>query len=350
MTDNAPPTIVDVAREAGVSPATVSRVLNDASNVSAASHQRVLDAIDHLGYTRLRISKSNGTLAPQREQIALVITDILNPFFPEMIRGIEDEIGTKSTDLLLYNTAEDNAKELAILETLAQGHVSGVIVSASRVASDDLIQLHSQHQLPIVVINRQIRHPGIPSITIDFADSTYRAAQHLLNLSHRRIGYLARHTDSETSQERRKGIECALAEVGLRVPDAWCPNAFPNVEGGFQAMSGLLSLAETERPTAVIAYNDLMAVGALNAIRSHGLRVPHDISVIGFDDITIASHTNPPLTTIYQPKYHMGQLAIRLLRQRITRQPVQNEYILIESPLIMRQSTGVAAQTGPQPR
>ena len=149
--------------------------------------------------------------------------------------------------------------------------------------------------------------PEVACIRVDFEKATYHAARHLLSLGHTRIGYLGGPEATEMSNARRKGLEDALNEAGLDLHPEWMASGFPNVAGGFQAMSALLSLPVGERPTAVQCYNDLMALGALKSIRAHHLQVPEDISVVGFDDIAAAAHANPPLTTVEQPKGIYGQ-------------------------------------------
>ncbi len=335
------PTILAVAQYAGVSPATVSRVVNDTAPVNEATRLRVLEAMEALGY-KPAIS-SSGKRQPALPTIALLITDILNPFFPELVRGVEDEAGINDFNLVLYNTDEDTSREKQILNRLSTQRPDGVIVCASRLPYENIIELHERYNIPLVVINRVINHPGIPCIVVDLEDAAYRATQHLLSLNHRKIAYLAGWGRTETSRTRRRGIEKALAEVGLNLPDAWCPTSFPSVEGGFQAMSALLGLPTAERPTAVIAFNDIMALGGIHAIRTHHLIVPDDISVVGFDGIPMAAHANPPLTTVEQPKYRMGKLAMQILRHMIQEQFVLSSgYTLMESSLIIRESTALA--------
>jgi DNA-binding LacI/PurR family transcriptional regulator len=276
--------------------------------------------------------------------IALLITDILNPFFPEIVRGVADEAELHGLAPLLYNTAEDPAHEKKLLQKLVQRHPDGIIVCASRIPNDDLIALYEQSGIPLVVINRRINHPEIPSIFVDLEDAAYRSAQHLLNLHHTRIAYLAGHGQSESSRVRRHGIQRAMEEVGLTLPPEWCPSSFPSLEGGFQAITTLLALPASERPTGIIAYNDLMALGALHAIRTQHLHIPDDISVVGCDGITIAAHSNPPLTTIDQPKYRMGHLATQMLYRMLDKQfSSASGYTLMESPLIIRESTGLCS-------
>ena len=331
------PTLLDVARHAGVSPATVSRVLNDSARVSPGAKERVVTALKSLRY---ETSSPRPVSSPTT---ALVLPDILNPYFTDLIRGAQDEVGTEGAIPLLLDTLEDPERERQAFRLLASRPVSGIIVCASRLPVGDLIGVYERTQIPMVVINRHVDHPDIPCVLVDFENSTLRAARHLLALNHRRIAYFPGPSASEPSLARRQGIERALSEAGLSLRSEWCPHSLPNIDGGFQGMSALLALPPSNRPTAVIAYNDMMALGALQAVRAHKLCVPDDISVVGFDDITMASHANPPLTTISQPKYKMGRVAMRILRQLIQGQKTLGDgYTLLESPLVVRESTGPA--------
>ncbi|GHO65247.1 DNA-binding transcriptional regulator CytR [Ktedonobacter sp. SOSP1-52] len=330
--------LIDVARTAGVSPTTVSRVLNNTGPVNEGTRARVLAVVAELGYKPI----SGIRPQPRKEQrtIALVISDILNPFFPEIVRGVEDEAGTNGLTMLLCNTSEDPQREAQALTTLIERQVDGIIVCASRIESSALVTLYEQSKIPLVIINKNLNHPEIPCVLIDFENAAYRSTQHLLRLNHTRIAYLAGNSLASPSLARRRGIEMALRERNRTLQPEWCPTSFPNVEGGFQAMSALLSRPRAEQPTAVIAYNDIMALGALHAIRTYRLRVPDDISVVGCDGIAMAAHSNPPLTTIDQPKYRMGQLAMQMLRLLIEgRNAPSSGYTLMESPLIVREST-----------
>jgi DNA-binding LacI/PurR family transcriptional regulator len=255
--------------------------------------------------------------------------------------------------LLLIDTTEDAQNEAQALQALAarsvsgrsvsRCSVSGIVICASRLDSKELIAIRERRKIPMVVINRNIRHPLIPCVVVDSENATYRAVRHLLDLNHTRIAYLAGPGNSESSQSRRRGVEKGLADAGLALRSEWCVSGFPSVDGGFQAMSALLALSPNDRPTAVVAYNDVMALGALHAIRSHHLQVPEQVSVIGFDDISMAAHANPPLTTIAQPKYRMGRLAMQILHESILERPSLGDgYNLVESPLVVRESTAPA--------
>jgi LacI family transcriptional regulator len=335
------PSLMDVAQQAGVSPATVSRVLNGTAPVSDDVRTRVLNATARLHYEHIPRS----TKTTLSNAVALLIPDILNPFFAEIVRGVQDESADEFMPLLL-DTAEDTQREQQYFHLLTTLPICGVIVCGSRIAAEDLVTAVSGQKTPIVVINRSIRHPNVASLVVDFQSATYRAIGHLLNLNHTRIAYLAGPGTSEPSVARRRGVETALAEANLHLRPELCPTSFPSVDGGFQAMSAVLALPAAERPTAVIAYNDMMALGALHAIRAYHFRVPEDISVIGIDDIAMAAHTNPPLTTIAQPKYRMGRMALKTLRRMIQGQPPPEEgYTLMESPLIVRESTAPASSS-----
>ena len=341
--------LIDVARQAGVSPATVSRVLNHSGPVTAATRERVQAAMDALGY--VPAAPPIHPPAPTARTLAVFITDILNPIFAEFLRGIEDEIGTQPIAMQVHNVPEHAPQEKRPLSVLArhqaaQHTVDGVIAIASHIEESELIAIHEQHALPLVVINRRVNHPNIPSIVVDFEDAAYRSARHLIGLRHTRIGFLAGFGSAHTSQARTRGIERALAEVGHALPAHWHLNCIPSIEGGFQAMSSLLAAPAADRPSAIITYNDLLAFGALHALRSHGLSVPEDMSVVGCDGIALAAHSNPPLTTIDQPKYKMGRLAMQTLGKLMEGSPdsaasVRGGYTLMESPLITRGSTAL---------
>ncbi len=335
------PSLNDIARQAGVSPATVSRVLNQTAPVSQNVRQRVLEAVAALGYQALRPSPLIGC---RRDMIALLIPDILNPYFTEIARGVQEEASTDHLLPLLLDTSEDPQSEIEMLHMLiSQSTVCGIIVLGTRSAAQDLIRLRNLSGIPMVILNRCLQMPNVACIVVDLEAGTYRATRHLLDLNHTRIAFLPGPAAAETSQARRRGVEAALAEAGLELRSEWALASYPDVNGGFQAMSALLALPAEERPTAVITHNDLMALGALHAIRAHHLRVPEDISVIGIDNIHMAAHANPPLTTLAPPKHRMGRLAMQLLRSMIGGSPPPEPgYTLVECPLIVRESTGPA--------
>jgi len=335
--DRPRPSISDVAQQAGVSPATVSRVLNNTAAVRDAVRQRVLLAVSDLGY-----QAPPYTSAPARlNSIALLIPDILNPYFTEVVRGVQTEGSADGFMPLVLDTNEDPDLEQSFLRTLANQPVSGIIAVGSRISNSNLISIRSHLSTPLVILNRIIHLPNIACIVVDLENATYRATRHLLDLGHTRIAFLPGPALSETSNLRRRGMEKALTECGVDPSRAISPASFPDIDGGFQAMSAILAAPTGERPTAVLCYNDLMAMGALHAIRSHHLRCPEDISVIGIDNIAMTAHTNPPLTTLSVPKKHLGRIAMTLLRRMIAgHPPPEDGYTLVECTLLLRESTG----------
>ena len=334
------PNLLDVAQHAGVSPATVSRVLNHTAPVRDDARLRVLSAVNELGY---ELSPGKTAQRVIENAIALLIPDILNPFFAEIVRGVQDEANASGFMPVLFDSAEAPERELQFLRGVILQPMHGTILCGSRLAPEDVMALLRRNSVPMVVINRTLRHPRVTCVMTDLEGGAWRATRHLLDLNHKRIAFLPGPYKSEQSQARRHGVMRALTEVGLTLRAEFCPASNPNVDGGFQAMSALLALPSAERPTAVIAYNDMMALGVLHAVRAHRLRVPEDISVVGTDDVAIAAHANPPLTTISQPKYRMGRLAMQTLRRMIQGQlPPEEGYTLMESPLIVRESTTFA--------
>ncbi len=332
------PTLAEVARHAGVSTATISRMLRSSGPVSEDLRQRIETSITALGYTPRQVSTRSG-----KGTLALLVGDLLNPYFPEVVRGVQEEADSCEMVLSLYNMSDHPQRQSQILQQLSKSGVEGVIL-AGLAPFPELLAWQQSRGIPLVLFNRQVYQPGVYCIVVDFENAMYRATQHLLGLNHTRIGHLASPSTGEIATARLGGIRAALAEAGLTLRPEWCPVVPPGteVEGGYQSMRGLLDRPGDERPTAIIAFNDIIAVGALHAVRAYGLRVPQDISIVGVDDIAIAAHAHPPLTTIGQPKYRMGKLAVQTLR-RMSESKVNlgTNCTLLESPLIVRESTGL---------
>ena len=337
MTTAKRPTLADVAEHAQVSTATVSRVLRNTDPVSQDLRDRIEASVAELGYTPRQSTTDSAT----QGTIALLIGDLLNPFFMEIAQGVRDEVNAHQMITTIYNLTDLPHQQTQLLQQLRKAGVIGVIL-AGLSPFPELLEWQERHNIPLVLFNRRVSQPGVHCIVVDFEKAMYQATRHLLALGHTRIGHLASPSTGEIAEARRRGIEAALAETGLVLRPDWCPVVPPGREvgGGFQAMRVLLDLPEHERPTAVIAFNDIIAVGALHAVYGHGLRVPQDISVIGVDDIALAGHAHPPLTTVNQPKYHMGKLAVQTLRRMSEgRVSMSNNCTLLETPLIVREST-----------
>jgi len=335
-------TLADVARMAGVSSATASRVLNDTGQVSEDVRMRIEAAIETLGYEPRKSSPA--AAADHDATIAVLTGDLRNPYFSEIINGIQNEIDNYGMILTLYSITDHAQRQQMLVEKLMRRRPEGVITIGTD-PFPDLIEWQQKQKIPLVVINRRVNLPQVHCIGMDFENSMYRVTQHLISLKHERIGFISEFFISEIALARRHGIEMALAEAGfgLRPEDIITVSKNMEAEGGFQAMTALMMRPVENRPTAVIAFNDVTAIGALHAAHASGLRVPQDVSVTGVDDILAAAYSYPPLTTIGQSKFRMGVLSV----QHICGMDQEsfhssNNFTLLESPLIVRESTGLA--------
>lgn len=306
-------TIGDVARRAGVSTATVSRVLAGLGGARADTRARVLDAARELGYRPSGVARSLKLRTTQT--LGLIITDIENPFFPQLVRAVEDVAREHGFALLLCNATDDPDREASYLDLLVDRRVDGVVIAVSGLGARHGEWL-VEPPLPVVLVNTVA--PGLPhpSIASDNADGGRQAAAHLLDLGHRRIGVLTAGARNADAPARVAGVRRALQERGLDPGVVPIVVGDPDVGGGEAALGQLH--AEAPDTTGVIAYNDLMAIGAMRAIRASGRTVPGDISVVGFDDVAIAAYTDPPLTTIAQAIGELGRWAVERLVERLS--------------------------------
>ncbi len=302
-------TIEDVARVAGVSRQTVSRAINDKGEISPATRKRVMDAVQTLGYRPSGVARG---LATQRTQtVGLVVPDITNPFFPEVARGVQDVARSKDYSVFLCNTDESPQEELQTLHSLAAQPVDGILLFGSRIGDDDLAAF-ADHYRPLVVLNRPLEHPGVSLVLVDNHQGAKLAVDHLAGRGHTAIGMLAGPVTSPSSHQRVEGFRRAMAARGLSVAEDLILPGPPTIEGGYEAARRLLT--ESPQVTALFAYNDLIALGAIQACRDLGRRVPADCAIVGFDDIRLAGMVSPALTTVRVDKYDLGRRAmIRLL-------------------------------------
>lgn len=332
-------TLDDVALAAGVSSATVSRVINNVPRVAGHTRQRVLDAIEQLHYTP---NFAGRMLATQRTHtLGLIITDITNPFYPAVVRGVEAAALSRGFSVLLYDTAENQQQEAQALQLLRERQVDGLVICSSRLGTSRLAQL-AQGRTAIVFVNSQPAPSTVGSVETDHEAGMRSAVEHLVQLGHRRIAYLGGPPASQVQQRRLKAFRATAEELGVRT---WEGSQEPTVEGG---ESGALALLATPDRgtlvTALITYNDLMASGALLAARAHGLRVPEQLSLVGHDDIPMAALLTPALTTVSQPMQELGSRAVAMLAAHLQSSVTASPTVLSLHPqLIVRASTGPAA-------
>ncbi|RPJ21436.1 MAG: LacI family transcriptional regulator [Chloroflexi bacterium] len=342
MPQKQPPTkMSEIANLAGVSIATVSRVLHNTDTVSEDARKQVEDAIQTLGYQVRRRPKQSIPKATPEKIVLLFTSDIVNPFFAEVIRGTHEEIELQDHPKHTLSVMQLSNNFEKLIQAARQMSALGIILTGGY-PSPELIAFQEQSQVPLVVINYRITQPRISCIIVDFKDAYFRATRHLIDLGHRRIGFVDDSGHSEIGVARLEGYKNALAEADIPYRPELCTSipADARISGGFQATSNLLVLPPHERPTAILAFNDLFALGVMHSVRAHGLRVPEDVSVIGCDDIPMAAYAYPPLTTISQPKYRIGKLAVStLLKMKQDPPEKMGSFTLMESPLIIREST-----------
>lgn len=309
------PTQADVARAAGVSQAMVSYVLNNKGTVTApeATRTRILDVVAQLGYIPDRHAQILRT--GKTYTIACVIPDITNPFYPAFARGIQDVAEGRGYDFISYNTDGTAEKEERCLRSLQQGHVDGVIATLFHLKAAEMRPLWERG---IAIVRFEARRPRPIDAPIDFIYLDNQAAAHamvsyLIDRGHTRIGMIAGHQGPRSARVR--GYRDVLAERGIAVDEDLIRDSGFNEEGGYRGMTDLLACASP--PTAVFAANDLIALGAMMAVREAGLRVPTDIAIAGFDDIPAARFVSPPLTTMAQSEQSIGRRAAAMVLERL---------------------------------
>ncbi len=331
-------TIREVAARAGVSPTTVSHVVNNTRYVSAELRARVLAAMDELGYRPNALARS--LRRGETHTLGLILPDSANPFFAEIGRSIEASAFSLGYNVILCNTEGDLSKESLYVDVLLEKQVDGMIFVAAGDRSDAL-QVVLQQELPIVVVDRDLAGVQLDTVLNDNHQGGYLATRHLINLGHQRIGCISGPSHLTPSAQRVTGYKQALSEAGLTI------DASLILRGDFHPQSGreaaLELLAYPNRPSAILACNDLMAMGVLRAAAECGLEVPRHLAVVGYDDIELASYTNPPLTTIRQPKREIGRRAVEMLIERINDRNLPPRRALYPATLIVRGSCGGAS-------
>ncbi|MCM2997152.1 MULTISPECIES: LacI family DNA-binding transcriptional regulator [Paenibacillus] len=338
-----PITIYDIAKEANVSVSTVSRVLNDTAPVRASTREKVMAIIEKHQFqpnalARSLIKKETGT-------IAIILPDITNPFFPEVFWGAENEARDKGYTFFLCNTGGDHSRESEYLTILREKRVDGIIFLGGRInlqhCPEEMAQelIEAGKHLPIVLVNGNIAKSGLHRIYTDEAAGAVLATQHLLDLGHREIAFVGGLKEMATTMVKVKAIQKKLKEHGLEIPKERLLLGDFSIDSGKEQMARLLE--QQNPPTAVICVNDYTAIGAIKATIEHGLSIPGDISIVGYDDTPLASAVIPELTTVSQNTYQLGKLAVDLLHDLIGGGKTKKQTAL-QPELIIRQSTGPA--------
>lgn len=331
-----PATMKDVAKLAGVSIQTVSYVVNATGSISASTRTRVLDAISALNYRPDVIARSMRTR--RTHLIGLLVLDITNPVHSRIAHAVESAAYARGYKVILYNISQDPDRERESLEASVEGLVDGLIIvnSVDRERTLEFLR----HEGANGVLIDSLASSDIPSVMVDNFAAAYAATAHLITLGHRRIAHIAGWEPHSIAQQRADGYRRALADHGLDyvcVGKALAESWSWDFKAGYEGMQQVL--AHQAYPTAVFAASDQMAIGAYRAIAEAGLRIPDDVSVVGFDNLEVAAYTVPPLTTIHQPFEKMATDAVKLLVKLIKRQRIDKPQEVLPFELIVRGST-----------
>ncbi|MEV5755730.1 LacI family DNA-binding transcriptional regulator [Streptomyces tendae] len=325
--------IKDVAAEAGVSVATVSRALNGHPSVSATARARVLAAVETLGYRPNALARSLRT--DQTRTLGLVISDVMNPYFTELARSVEEEARALGYSVIIGNADERPDLQDHHVTTLLDRRIDGLLVSPTDGGSPRMLDA-ARAGTPMVFVDRWIPGVDVPVVRSDGRAAVRDLVAHLHGLGHRRLAIIAGPAATTTGRERVDAFREALAAYGLPLPDAYIGQGDFQAGSGRRVTEGFLDLPEP--PEVVFAADNLMALGALDAVRARGLRVPEDIGLAAFDDIPWFLHTDPPVTAIAQPTRDLGRAAVRALVERIAGRA--GESVTLPARLVVRRSCG----------
>ncbi|WP_433328007.1 LacI family DNA-binding transcriptional regulator [Spirillospora sp. CA-294931] len=332
-------TIRDVARLAGVSPATVSRVLNTSESVSTELKERVLSAVAATGYRPN--SQARGLRTRATTVLGVIISDITNPFFTSMVRGAEDAASQMGYSVVLANADEDLDKERRYLEVAAAEQMAGVLLSPAS-ATKTRIDLLTTRGIPVVTIDRQLKGAQVDRVVVNNHRAAKEATLHLVEQGCRRIGFVAGRSDTTTGARRLAGYRAGLREAGLPFdPDLVADGGF-RIDGGRAATERLLARA----PDALFVANNLMTIGAVSALDAKGIAFPGDLALVGFDDVMPALGLRSEITAVSQPTYEIGRGAADLLLRRVRGEDFPPRDLTLEATLHIRASS-LRVQPGP---
>lgn len=326
-------TLLDVAKHAGVSTATVSRYLNSKARLAPATRAAVQQAVDHLGYQPNRVAQRLRVAPGEARLIGLIVPDLQNPFFADVVRGVEAAARTHGCAVLFGHSGESAEREADLLDLLRAESVDGVVLPTVE-PGRDLGRL----RVPVVFVDRRPAHCALDVVVSDNEAGARAAVKHLIALGHRRIGFVGGRPDLSTSHERLAGYRAGLCAGFVPYDPALVREGDSQQEGGRDEAAALLDLPDP--PSALFAGNNLMTLGALVAIRERGLRIPHDVAVVGYDDMPWSAAFDPPLTTVRQMGVEMGEQATDLLVRRIERPDAPARLVVLQPTLVVRASCG----------
>jgi len=332
-------TIQDVAAHAGVSAMTVSRVINNHARVASATRVRVEQAITELGYVPNALAR--GLIQGRTRTIALIVSDISNPFFTQIARGVEDVAQRNGYAVTLGNSDESTEKERLYVNAMLSNRIDGLLIAAAGSDSRKTLDFISQRNTRFVLIDRDVEGIQADAVVGDSIGGARILTEHLIRLGHRRIGLVTGPLDVSTARDRLQGYQEALRTHSIEVDHTLVVESDYKRQGGFRAAHQLLALPSGQRPSAVVASNNFMGVGLIEALREARLKVPDDIAVVCFDDLELASALDPFLTVVAQPARTFGTVATQLLLERLGgAESLPRRKIVLPPELIVRVSCG----------
>jgi LacI family transcriptional regulator len=330
--------IRDVAKLAGVAPITVSRCVNNSGYCSPETRAKVEAAVAQLGFVPNRLA--SGLRSKRSNTLALVLTDITNPYFTTIARGVEDIASDAGYTVIFCNTDESVSKEQMYVQMLLEKRVDGILLVPAQ-STPNSVALIQKHNIPVVVLDRRVPNIKTDLVRCDSEEGAYQLMRLLLSMGHREIALLNGPVNVSTAQDRLNGYRRALSEAGI--PES----TWQEYQGSFSQESGCemtrQAFMNDPKPTALFAANNFIAYGALRALREMGVRVPEDVAVVGFDDLPPALVAYPFLTVAVQPAYEMGKKAIEILLNKLSSSPSdQCEEVILPADIVVRQSSGTA--------
>lgn len=330
-----PVTLQDVAKHAGVSRATASLIVRNSPKIAPETRKKVLKSMEELGYVYDRVaanlrSKSSTT-------IGIIITDISNTYYSDLLKGVHHTLEEIGYTVLLGVTFDSVEKQDKILSTMIEHRVGGIILCPVSESSDEIVNRINKLNTPVILAVRELEGANCDFVGIDYQAGSKLAVEHLIQQGHRRIAFLGGYRKSSTWIKRMEGYSLALNQAGIELDESLVMDSLPTREGGVEAARQLLS--QSNRPTAIFCFSDLVAFGVVQAVREAGLKPGEDIAIMGFDNIPEAEIFYPPLSTVSSFAQQTGKTAANLLHQRITQAEGEKKRIILQPELIARDST-----------
>lgn len=328
-------TIYDVAREAGVSMATVSRVVNGNPNVKPVTRKKVLDVIERLGYRPNAVAR--GLASKKTTTVGVIIPDISHVFYAELARGIEDIATMYKYNIILSNSDQTREREFSLINTMLGKQVDGLIFISENV-TETHVEEFKRARIPVVLASSIDKNKEIPSVTIDYHQATFDAISYFIEKGHKRIAMLKGPDNTAgISQKKIEGYQEALKAGNIPFDENLIISSEYSHEDGIEAFMELWNL--DEKPTAILCTSDELALACINAASDNGVKVPDEIEIIGFNDTKLAKMVRPTLTTVVQPTYDIGAVAMRLLTKYMNKEEVEEDNIVLPHHIIFRGST-----------